>query len=402
MSKKVSSFIVTCCLILAVLWLPVVQAQSTYGDGDSQIVDGELKKVKAGRFIWNPDAAPTGAVVALVSIPKQQLYLYRHGVLIGVSSVSTGKRGYGTPAGIFTVLEKDRFHRSRTYDNAPMPYANRLTWDGVALHAGHVTGAPASHGCIRLPAQFARLLFSVSTKGMTVIVLGYESQAFRLAHPVMVLPTDSKDNAVLSLLDLSPTEAFRWQADNAQDGAVSLVMNKASQLLLVYRNGIEIGRSKISLPAAASSWGTRAFIMQTKQNADTNRFFNHHWTAMNQHEDNTLFNAAFFEQMNIPADFANALNGILTAGSTLLLTDNLKQHPQILKTASAPPVRCVSGNCVDGSGTQVYADGSKYVGDFKNGMSEGQGEFISANGEKYAGLFKNDKFQWDTDNKPHE
>jgi hypothetical protein len=141
--------------------------------------------------------------------------------------------------------------------------------------------------------------------------------------------------------------------------------------------------------------------MQADQNTDTDSLLNHHWTAINQHDDNTLFNAAFFEQMNIPADFSNALNGILTAGSTLLLTDNLKQHPQILKTASAPPVRCVSGNCVDGSGIQVYADGSKYVGDFKNGVSEGQGEFISANGEKYAGLFKNDKFQWNTDNNLH-
>ena len=395
MSKNVSSFIITFWLALAVLLSPVLQAKP------AQVADGEVTSVKAGRFFWNPDAAPSGAVVALVNIPKQQLYLYRHGILIGVSSVSTGKRGYGTPAGIFTVLEKDRFHRSRTYDNAPMPYANRLTWDGVALHAGHVTGTPVSHGCIRLPAQFARLLFSVSTKGMTVIVLGYESQAFRLSHPVMVLPTDSKDNAVLSMLDLSSTEAFRWQSENGQEGAISLVMNKASQLFLVYRNGIEIGRSKISLPAAETNWGTHAFIMQANQNTDTNPFFNHHWTAMNQHEDNTLFNAAFFEQMNIPADFSNALNGILTAGATLLITDNLKQHPQILREASAPPVRCVSGNCVDGLGIQVYADGSKYVGEFKNGVSEGEGEFISFNGEKYVGTFKNDKFQWDMDNNLH-
>ena len=117
MSKNVSSFIITFWLALAVLLSPVLQAKP------AQAVDGEVTTVKAGRFIWNPDAAPSGAVVALVNIPKQQLYLYRHGVLIGVSSVSTGKRGYGTTAGIFTVMEKDRFHRSRTYDNATMPYA---------------------------------------------------------------------------------------------------------------------------------------------------------------------------------------------------------------------------------------------------------------------------------------
>lgn len=388
MSKNVSSLVVTFWLALAFLLSPALQAKS------AQAVGGKVKSVKAGRFFWNPDAAPSGAVVALVSIPKQQLYLYRHGVLIGVSSVSTGKRGYGTPAGIFTVLEKNRFHRSRTYNNAPMPFANRLTWDGVALHAGHVTGTPVSHGCIRLPAQFASRLFSVSTKGMTVIILGYESQAFRLSHPVVMLPPDSKDSVVLNMLDLSPTEAFRWQAENGQDGAISLVMNKASQLLLVYRNGIEIGRAKISLPASETNWGTFAFIMQTEQNTESNAFFNHHWLAMNGLEKNMMLNAAFFEQLNIPSDFANALNSILTAGSTLLITDNLKQHPQILRENAAPPVRCVNGNCINGVGTQIYTDGSKYIGEFKNGVSDGEGEFISANGEKYVGLFKNDKFQW--------
>ncbi len=212
MSKNASSLIVTFWLVFAFLLSPELQAKAV------QAINGEVTSVKAGRFFWNPDAAPSGAVVALVSLPKQQLYLYRHGVLIGVSSVSTGKRGHGTPAGIFTVLEKDRFHRSRTYDNAPMPYANRLTWDGVALHAGHVTGAPASHGCIRLPAQFASLLFSVSTKGMTVIILGYESQAFRLSHPVVVLPTDSKDSAVLSMLDLILQRRFVGNLKTVKQG----------------------------------------------------------------------------------------------------------------------------------------------------------------------------------------
>jgi hypothetical protein len=236
---------------------------------------------------------------------------------------------------------------------------------------------------------------------MTVIILGYESQAFRLSHPVVVLPTDSKDSTVLSMLDLSPTEAFRWQSDNGEAGAISLVMNKASQLLLVYRNGIEIGRSKISLPASETTWGTFAFIMQAEQNTASNAFFNHHWIAMNGLENSMMLSATFFEQLKIPADFSNALNGILTAGATLLITDNLKQHPQILREASAPPVRCVSGNCVNGLGTQIYTDGSKYIGEFKNGVSDGEGEFISSNGEKYVGVFKNDKFQWNTDNNLH-
>ena len=382
MSKNVITF----CLVLAFLFTPEIQASSRH----SQNVDIDPNKLSGGQFIWNPDAAPSGAVVALVSIPRQKLYLYRNGVLIGASSISTGKRGYETPAGIFSVLEKDRDHHSRTYDNAPMPFANRITWDGVALHAGHVTGAPASHGCIRLPAQFAKLLYGISTRGMTVIVAGYPGQNFRLAHPVAVLHTDSN---LINLPDLTSTEAFRWQPDNSQQGPVSMIVNETEQRLLVYRNGIEIGRAKITIPTAEKV-STRAFIMQENASAETQMFLNHNWKATHINEDSTGLNSAFFDQLNLPADFAKDLYGILTTGSTLLIAEKLKQHPQIRREATAPLARCINGNCTDGLGTQLYYDGSKYIGEFKNGVSEGQGELIFSNGDKYVGTFKNDRYQW--------
>ncbi len=74
---------------------------------------------------------------------------YRNGVRIAVSTCSTGKKGHETPTGVFTILEKDKDHHSSTYNNAPMPNMNRLTWSGVALHAGNLPGYPASHGCVR-------------------------------------------------------------------------------------------------------------------------------------------------------------------------------------------------------------------------------------------------------------
>ena len=106
----------------------------------------------------------------VVSIPLQVAYVFRGSTLIGASSVSTGVAGYDTPTGTFPILEKAATHHSSIYDNAPMPYMQRLTWDGVALHAGKVTGQPASHGCVRLPMAFARKLFAETRLGADVVV----------------------------------------------------------------------------------------------------------------------------------------------------------------------------------------------------------------------------------------
>jgi hypothetical protein len=388
-------------LVLTLLFTPVLCAEPFWGNKGSLPFDTDTKKLKAGQFIWQDNAVSSGAVVALVSIPEQRIYLYRNGILIAVSTVSTGKRGYGTPAGIFTVLEKDRYHRSRTYDNAPMPYANRLTWEGVALHAGHVTGAPASHGCIRLPTQFARSLFGISTLGMTVVITGYQGQSFKLSLPTTLSPVASMEGKFVNLPDLTPDEQFRWQPENAPEGSVSIVMSEKDQYLLVYRNGVEIGRAKISMTLAEKNLGTHAFIMQEGIGTEANLFLPtapaHQWMAIgssdHDSEKTIPLNTAFFEHLDIPMEFATAMDSVLSSGTTLLITDNAMLRHQPIRNPAK--VRCIRGNCIDGRGTQVYADGSKYVGQFKNGVSEGEGELILSSGEKYVGKFKNDKFQWD-------
>ena len=106
----------------------------------------------------------------LVNLHTQRAYVYRDGEIIATTSVSSGKRGHRTPTGTFRVLAKQKFHRSKKYDNAPMPFMQRLTWSGVALHAGHVPGYPASHGCIRMPPGFARWLYGEPTMGMKVTI----------------------------------------------------------------------------------------------------------------------------------------------------------------------------------------------------------------------------------------
>jgi hypothetical protein len=109
----------------------------------------EGKNLKPGGFTWHPERAPSGPVAIIVSVPKQRVYVYRNGILIGVSTCSTGKKGFETPTGVFTVLEKAEEHYSKEFDDAPMPFMERLTWQGVALHAGKLPGYPASHGCVR-------------------------------------------------------------------------------------------------------------------------------------------------------------------------------------------------------------------------------------------------------------
>ena len=116
-----------------------------------------------------PERAPSGVRV-LVSIPQQKAYVFEDGELLATSPVSTGKRGHATPAGTFRILQKKVHHRSNKYANAPMPYMQRLTDYGIALHAGHLPGYPASHGCIRLPWGFAKKLYGLTDHGTKVTV----------------------------------------------------------------------------------------------------------------------------------------------------------------------------------------------------------------------------------------
>lgn len=132
--------------------------------------DQDVAALEPGQFAWHPEAAPAGPVSIIVSLPLQIAYVYRSNVLIGVSTISTGKPGHDTPTGTFNILEKQVKHRSTLYSDAPMPFMQRLTWDGIALHAGVIPGYPASHGCVRLPAEFAQALFGVTQRGASVMI----------------------------------------------------------------------------------------------------------------------------------------------------------------------------------------------------------------------------------------
>ena len=127
-------------------------------------------RLSPGQFVWEPKAASTGPVLLVIDLTRQRTLLYRDGVPIAASTISTGSKGRETPTGVFTILQKEVVHRSGTYDDAPMPYMQRLTSKGVAMHGGNLPGYPASHGCIRLPKAFAKLLYGVTELGTPVVI----------------------------------------------------------------------------------------------------------------------------------------------------------------------------------------------------------------------------------------
>ena len=154
-----------------------------------------IKALKPGEFIWRPEVSPRGPVVIVVSLPEQLVHVYRNGVTIGVSTCSTGKPGNRTPTGVFTILQKRQEHYSSTYNNAPMPNMQRLTWKGVALHAGNLPGYPASHGCIRLPTNFSKLVFSITQLGTPVIIADQKTTHSSVVRPDLILPADVAETA---------------------------------------------------------------------------------------------------------------------------------------------------------------------------------------------------------------
>jgi lipoprotein-anchoring transpeptidase ErfK/SrfK len=126
---------------------------------------------------------PVGPLIIAISIGSQHVTVYDNGSPVATAPVSTGMQGRPTPMGVFSVIQKEIFHRSNLYSNAPMPYMQRITWSGVALHAGVLPGYPASHGCIRLPPAFAIRLWGMTRVGARVVVTRNDVTPFEINHP---------------------------------------------------------------------------------------------------------------------------------------------------------------------------------------------------------------------------
>lgn len=232
-------------LLAALLTPPSASAEPSLESGS---VLAAAERLQPGEYLWAPEIAPQGPVLLVVSLATQRAVIYRNGLPIGITTVSTGRPGHRTPTGVFTVLQRRVEHYSNLYNNAPMPYMQRLTWGGVALHGGDLPGYPASHGCIRLPQAFARLLYGVTHLGMTVVITD------RATVP-RVAPAEALLRGVPSVAG-SPTS---WHPEAARSGPVSIVISVADRRAVVLRNGVVIGTAPVAIDGAIGR--TTAYVL---------------------------------------------------------------------------------------------------------------------------------------------
>jgi hypothetical protein len=268
-----------------------------------------VRALKAGQYLWAPQLAPAGPMLIIINRATQRLVVYRNGVPIAVSTVSTGRAGRRTPTGVFTILEKQVTHFSSLYDSAPMPFMERLTWDGVALHGGTLPGYPASHGCIRLPHAFAKLLYGETRLGMVVVIT--DSPELPRFVPAPTLGTQAPDPA--------PTgDGVTWFPERAPDGPITVVVSASDRKLIVLRNGKEIGSAPVTLAQAVER--PAAYMLQTRDTSGD------HWMRLplpGQDPAKPLTSETG-QDVTLPAGMKETIAGILEPGATvLILPDSL-------------------------------------------------------------------------------
>jgi hypothetical protein len=318
-----------------------------WGAKESRPADTPFAELKQGEFIWFGDVARSGPLLMVVSLDEQRAYVYRNGVLTGVTTVSTGKKGHETPTGVFTILQKNKDHFSNIYDDAPMPYMQRLTWGGIALHAGGLPGYPASHGCIRLPSEFARRLFEVTSTGMTVVVASERGQLAQAAYPGFLAPVNPTGEPATTL-PLMTSESLRWQPDAAPAGPLSAVLSRQSGRLVVYRSGVEIGRARVVFHGSEPV-GTHVLLMVEGAAQAPQRYNPRHdtqrWVEVDiagyGNRSGTEPDAWLAQRIEIPPDFVALVSHVLVPGDSVLVTDELitpaTSGPQLDVINSEPP-----------------------------------------------------------------
>jgi hypothetical protein len=310
------------CLVALVLAAGVAAGGEV---GEQPPWERDPAELAAGEFLWFPEVAPAGPVTVVVSLPQQLARVYRNGVLIGISTVSTGRRGFETPTGVFQVLEKHRTHVSNLYDEAPMPYMVRLTWSGVALHAGQLPGHPASHGCVRLPLAFSQRLYEVTRLGTTVVI------SSETVEPRVAL----RAGQVLDPEAAAPPPAggppghqarFTWTPEAAPEGPLSILLSSADRTVYVMRDGVEIGRSAVELTHPEEPLGASLFTLLADSapaaGAESPQRPARRWMALplNGRQAPAPVDG-LARRIRVPRYFAHLVYDLLEPGTTLLVTD---------------------------------------------------------------------------------
>ena len=305
---------------------------------DGVRVSPETVTLKPGEYVWEPERAPEGPLLIVASVTEQVAYVYRDGIRIARSSVSTGRPGHRTPTGVFTILEKEVHHTSSIYKGAEMPYMERVTWGGIALHAGNLPGYPDSHGCVRLPLEFSKLLFGVTMKGATVIIADTHSAPAETVHPGLFFAQTGEESEPIA------AGQFEWNPDKSPSGPVSLIVSSADKTVYVYRNGLEIGRAGIPNPQVILPLNDRVFSALSGMDPEGHLRWVEVTSAGKDSSSQSLFLAA--QKSRLPPEFLDKAKAVITAGATIIFTDKpvdstTQSHPgfQILVAQKDMPTK---------------------------------------------------------------
>ena len=304
MMKTISGLLHT-TLFLGFLQLAPLSVAAGSSTGH-QVVQSSAR-LETGEYTWHPDTAPVGPVVIIASLTDQILYVYRNGKRIGRSTISSGKPGNNTPTGVFTILQKNVRHTSNIFKGASMPYMERLTWRGVAMHAGSLPGYPASHGCIRLPLDFAKKLYTVTLNGTTVIVTDHWSRSGRGKLPALLFNP-------LPDLESNPSLTF-WDPLKAPEGAVSIIVSSPDAEIYVYRNGTEIGRS----PLHGLEGLTGLYVYSALEKVDESG--RREWFSTASMVGTAPDIRDLMKRVRINQQFLDRTRTLIRPGTTLVLTD---------------------------------------------------------------------------------
>lgn len=198
----------------------------------------------------------------VISIPKQRITAYGANGFRAQSAVSSGRTGFPTPIGVFSVIQKNRYHRSNIYSGAPMPFMQRITWSGVAMHEGVLPGYPASHGCIRLTHKFASELWGMTRMGVRVVVTPDDAEPVPLAHPKLPAPTMTPAPASVTDAQQVKPSLVAMAGDKTADAGTSAVAAKV--LSPLERAKAEKARIIAEAPARAKAAKEAAEVAAAK------------------------------------------------------------------------------------------------------------------------------------------
>jgi hypothetical protein len=293
----------------------VVTVPSLGAGPRAQVEDEDVRQLKPGEFVWYPERAPAGPMAIVVSLPDQLVYVYRDGIRIGVSTCATGRPGHATPTGVFTILQKQTMHHSNLYNDAPMPFMERLTWSGVALHVGNLPGYPDSHGCVHLPSAFAQLLYQATEIGTPVIIADASTAPAEVLHPGLIW------NAAIEQDVQSVEKGAAAAAKGPAAGVLSMLISGANREIFALLDGAEVIKAPVTIADPGQPLGTHVFVYAGKP-ASGGR-----WLAVSVGKSAQASGAdgnaaqSALQRVQLSADTSGALQPLLHARATLMITD---------------------------------------------------------------------------------